>query len=219
MSKSTPSLTEEVIDVCLRRGIIYPSADIYGSMSGSFCYAPVGEMIRQNLISLWRHKFVVSEENIYQISGATILPSKVFEASGHVDTFNDPLLQCTGKCKSMYRIDHLIMESLGINVDGKSIEEMMKLISDNKINCSKCGGEVADPKQFNLMFKTKVGPTSEKIAFLRPETAKNIFINFKRRQHAMRGSLLFGVSQVGKAYRNEISPRNFLIRLREFDQM
>lgn len=213
------NLVSEVMDVCLRRGIIFPTAEIYGSLSGSFCFGPVGEMIRSNIISIWKQTFINSEENVYQISGSTILPRKVFEASGHVDTFNDPLIQCIGKCKTMYRIDHLILDTTDINVDGRPLEEMMDILRDKEIKCPKCSGDLADPKQFNLMFKTQVGPTSGYEAYLRPETAQNIFINFRRVAHSMRAQLPFGIAQIGKAYRNEISPRNFLIRLREFEQM
>ncbi len=219
MSKDEKSLTSEVIDVCLRRGFVFPTADIYGSLSGSFCFGPVGEMIRNNIIQLWKETFIKSEENVFQISGATILPEKVFRASGHLDTFNDPLVQCTGKCKSMFRVDHLILDKTGINVDGRPLEEMVEIIKEKEIVCPKCTGLLDEPKQFNLMFKTQVGPSSGYDGYLRPETAQNIFINFRRVQHSMRAQLPFGIAQVGKAFRNEISPRNFLIRLREFEQM
>jgi glycyl-tRNA synthetase len=217
--KTETSLQEEIIDVCLRRGIIFPSAEIYGGLSGYYEFGPVGELIRENIVALWKQKFIKSEENIFQISGSLTLPEKVFEASGHLSTFNDPLTQCSGKCKSMFRIDHLLEEHLEEKYDGKPLDEMYQVLKGANIVCPTCKGELTEPRQFNLMFQTEVGASSGNKAYLRPETAQNIFLNFRRISHAMRAQLPFGISQVGKAFRNEIAPRNFLIRLREFEQM
>ena len=213
-------LVSEVINLCSKRGIIFPSAEIYGSLAGSYCYGPIGELIRQNLIALWRQKFVHSEENIHQIYGATILPESVFKASGHLATFNDPVIQCknTG-CNSNFRIDHLLQDVTGKSFEGKSLEAMAEVIREKKVTCPRCKGNFGELSEFNLMFKTSYGAKSDNLAYLRPETAQNIFLNFRRIAHAMRAQLPFGVAQIGKAYRNEISPRNFLIRMREFEQM
>lgn len=221
MAKDTDksSLQDEVIDVLLRRGMIFPTAEIYGGIAGEYDFGPVGELIRQNIIDLWRATFIRSEENIYEIHGSTILPEKVFAASGHLSTFNDPLTQCIGKCKTMYRVDHLLQETLQESFEGLEIKELFAKIKENDIKCPKCGGILDEPKDFNLMFQTQIGPSGGQRGFLRPETAQNIFLNFRRISHSMRSKLPFGVAQIGRAYRNEISPRNFLVRLREFQQM
>ncbi len=219
MSTNDDDLQKEIIEVCLRRGIVFPTAEIYGGAAGFFEYGPIGELVRQHLINLWREHFIASEENIYEISGSLILPEKVFEASGHLSTFNDPLIQCD-KCKSMFRADHLLEEKdASINFDALSIQELEEMVKKYEVTCPSCGGSLGSPREFNLMFETQIGPVSGNRGFLRPETAQNIFINFKRIAHSMRAQLPFGVAQIGKAFRNEISPRNFLVRLREFEQM
>ncbi|MCH8906448.1 MAG: glycine--tRNA ligase [Candidatus Heimdallarchaeota archaeon] len=212
------TLQETIIEVCLKRGIVFPTAEIYGGSAGFFELGPVGEALRQNMIDLWRDTFIKSEDNVYEISGSTILPEKVFEASGHLDSFNDPLTQCQN-CKSMYRVDHLILEQVGIKVEGQSLDDMWKVIQDNRIKCPNCKHDLSPPKQFNMMFSTNIGSTSGNIGYLRPETAQNIFLSFRRVSHSMRAKLPFGIAQIGRAYRNEISPRNFLVRLRELQQM
>ncbi|MHA2171658.1 MAG: glycine--tRNA ligase, partial [Candidatus Kariarchaeaceae archaeon] len=212
------SLQDEIIDVCLRRGIIFPTAEIYGSAAGFFEYGPIGEAIRQNIINLWQETFVNSEDNVYQISGSTIIPERVFAASGHLDAFHDPLTQCES-CKSMFRVDHIIAEQVDVKSEGRSVDELFDLMKEHKIVCSRCKGELSKPREFNMMFQTNIGPAKKNRGYLRPETAQNIFLNFRRIAHAMRAKLPFGVAQIGKAYRNEISPRNFLVRLREFEQM
>lgn len=212
------TLQEEIVDVCLRRGIVFPTAEIYGGMSGFYEYGPVGTAIKNSIIDLWRETFIRSEENVYEISAATILPEAVFKASGHIDSFHDPLTQC-GKCKAMHRADHIVEDNLEISAEGKSFDEIFSIIQENNLTCPKCKGELGKPREFNMMFKTNVGPVSGNTGYLRPETAQNIFINFRRIAHSMRAKLPFGIAQVGKAYRNEISPRNFLVRLREFEQM
>lgn len=216
--KSKPSLQEEIIDVCLRRGIVFPSAEIYGGVAGFYEWGPVGELIRQNLINLWRDMFINSEDNVFEISGSLILPEKVFAASGHLDSFNDPMTQCT-KCKSMYRVDHLILEKTNQNVEGKSLDELADILETEEIICPSCKSELSKPRDFNMMFETQIGSVGGVKGYLRPETAQNIFLNFRRISHSMRAKLPFGVAQVGQAFRNEISPRNFLVRLRELEQM
>ncbi|MFV2014797.1 MAG: glycine--tRNA ligase, partial [Candidatus Heimdallarchaeota archaeon] len=216
--RAEQSLQDEIIDVCLRRGIIFPSAEIYGGAAGFYEFGPVGSALRQNLINLWRDMFISSEDNVYEISGSLILPEKVFAASGHIDSFNDPMTQCK-KCKSMYRVDHLILEHLDLNVEGKSIEELKGILTDSNIVCSKCKGELSEPRDFNMMFETNIGSVGGVKGYLRPETAQNIFLSFRRISHSMRAKLPFGIAQVGRAFRNEISPRNFLVRLRELEQM
>jgi len=217
MSKKEQTMLEKIQDVSYRRGIAFPAADIYGGLSGVFEYGPIGTLMRHKLISFWREYFVKSEGH-YEIEGAIILPEKVFEASGHLAKFCDPLIQCK-TCKSMYRADKIIEEQLSQNADGLSPEELDKIISKNKLTCPRDNGEFMKAREFNLMLKTAVGSTEGIIAYLRPETAQNIFTSFKRIAHTMRAKLPFGIAQVGKVYRNEISPRQFIIRVREFTQM
>jgi len=173
--------------------------------------------MRLKLVSFWREYFV-RDEGHYEIEGSLILPEKVFDASGHLAKFCDPLVQCK-KCKSMFRADKIIEENLKQNVDGLAPKELDEIITKNNLKCSKCDGEFMKAREFNLMLKTQVGSVGSVNAYLRPETAQNIFTSFKRISHSMRAKLPFGIAQVGKVYRNEISPRQFIIRVREFTQM
>jgi glycyl-tRNA synthetase len=210
-------IAEKVIEICKRRGIIFPTAEIYGGVGGFFEYGPIGVLLKRKLENYWREFFVKSEENIVEIEGCVVLPDYVWDASGHLKNFVDPLTQCK-KCKAMHRADNLIEEETGKFVEGLSVEELTKIIREKKLKCPKCGGELEDVKLFNLLLKTEIGPIEGEKASLRPETAQNIFMNFKRVFNAARGKLPFGIAQVGKSFRNEISPRQFLIRLREFNQ-
>lgn len=210
------TLLEEVMTVSLRRGILYPSAEIYGGLAGFYDFGPIGTRIRNNLIQLWRTRFIESRDNIYEISGNTILPSPVFKASGHLDHFTDPSTECPKG--HVTRIDQLIEERLKIPAEGKTNEELSKIIKKHKIRCPVCGDPLGDVKSFGLMFGTNVGG-ERRPAFLRPETAQNIFLGFKRVQAATRAKLPFGVAQIGRSYRNEISPRQSIVRVREFGQM
>ncbi|MFH8080288.1 MAG: glycine--tRNA ligase [Candidatus Aenigmatarchaeota archaeon] len=209
---------ETIQRLCVTRGIIFPTAEIYGGLSGCFDYGPIGVAIKRNFLNYWREWFIKSEENIAEMDGAVILPEKVLIASGHVSSFVDPITQCK-KCKSIYRADNLIEEKTGKFVEGKSVEELTKIIKEENIVCPSCKGELSDVKFFNLMFKTFVGPAGDIPAYLRPETAQNIFINFKRIFRLMRGKLPLGIAQHGHAFRNEISARQFIIRSREFNQI
>ncbi|MGC9779183.1 MAG: glycine--tRNA ligase [Candidatus Heimdallarchaeota archaeon] len=217
ISKKEQTLLDKIQEVSLRRGFAYPTGEIYGGLSGTFDYGPLGTLMRHKLINFWREYFV-KEENHFEISGAIILPEKVFKASGHVDKFNDPLVQCK-KCKSMFRADKVIEDNLNQNTDGLALDELDKIIVKNKLTCPQCQGEFMDAREFNLMLKTEVGSLKGNVSYLRPETAQNIFTSFKRVSHAMRAKLPFGIAQVGKVFRNEISPRQFIIRVREFTQM
>lgn len=214
------TLFEKVWTLALHRGFVIPTAEIYGGVAGFYDFGPIGTLLVKRLIDFWRKFFIIEETNfpIYEINGSTILPYEVLAASGHVEAFVDPVTSCL-KCKTKLRADHLIEEELGIKVEGASVEELTRIIRENKLRCPNCGGELSDVSLFNLMFRTEVGPLGGKVAFLRPETAQVIFIDFKRVFQVMRGKLPFGIAQIGRAYRNEISPRQGLIRLREFTQM
>ena len=199
-------LTEErfmnkIIEVCLRRGFVSPSAEIYGGAGGLYDYGPLGTLMRQKIIDLWRQSFVLDEDLIFEISGSTLLPSTVFKASGHLDSFDDPLVQCD-KCKSMFRADELIRRETGENAEGLSLDKLDEVITKNKISCPSCQGDLSKARDFNLMFKTEIGSTGGVKAYLRPETAQNIFINFKRLANFMRNKLPFGIAQFGSSFRN-----------------
>lgn len=209
---------EEIQRICLNRGIIYPTAEIYSIMSGFFDYGPVGTLLKRKLIDYWREFFVKSEDNIFEMDGCTVLPEKVFIASGHLKSFVDPITQCK-KCKSIHRADDLIQEKTGMFVEGKPVNELSKIIKEKNVKCPNCGGELSDVRLFNLMLKTEISPVGGKPAYLRPETAQNIFTSFQRLLRVARSRLPFGVAQVGRSFRNEISPRHFVVRVREFNQM
>jgi len=209
---------EKIIDIAKKRGFIFQSAEIYGGISGFFDYGPLGTAMKNKIENFWREFFVKSEGNIFEISSRTIAPEPVWQASGHLKDFVDPITQCQS-CKSMFRADNLIEELIGKFVEGIKPEELTEIIRENKIKCPKCKGILSDIRIFNLMFKTNVGPVEGTNVYLRPETAQGIFTNFKNILNSTRAKLPFGVAQIGISYRNEISPRQWLIRLREFNQM
>ncbi len=211
-------LMDKIIEVCKRRGFVNPTAEIYGGAGGFYDYGPLGTLMRQKIIELWRQSFVLDEDRVFEISGATLLPEPVFQASGHLESFEDPLVQCD-KCKSMYKADDIIKRSTGETAEGLPLDQLDKMIKDNEIKCPSCKGDLGNTRQFNLMFSTEIGSTGGIKGYLRPETAQNIFVNFKQLAGFMRNKLPFGIAQFGSSFRNEISPRNFLIRGREFEQM
>jgi glycyl-tRNA synthetase len=209
---------EKIIDIAKKRGFIFQSAEIYGGISGFFDYGPLGTIMKNKIENFWREFFAKSEGNIFEISSRTVVPEPVWQASGHLKDFVDPITQCQS-CKSMFRADNLIEESIGKFVEGAKADELTKIIKENKIKCPKCKGALGDVRIFNLMLKTNVGPVEGTNAYLRPETAQGIFTNFKNILNSTRAKLPFGVAQIGISYRNEISPRQWVIRLREFNQM
>ncbi|HDD71664.1 MAG TPA: glycine--tRNA ligase, partial [Candidatus Aenigmarchaeota archaeon] len=208
---------EKIISIAKRRGFVWPSSEIYGGLSGFFDYGPLGFLLKTKIENFWR-EFFLKEDNIFEIQTCTIMPEKVWEASGHLKDFIDPLTQCK-KCNSFFRADDLIQEKTGKVVEGLEPAELTKLLRENGIKCPKCDGELSEVRIFNLMLSTQVSPVKGNLAYLRPETAQGIFVNFKNILNATRAKLPFGIAQVGVSYRNEISPRQFLIRLREFRQM
>jgi glycyl-tRNA synthetase len=212
------SRMEEIQRICLNRGIIFPTAEIYSTISGFFDYGPVGTLLKKKFIDYWREFFVKSEDNILEMEGSIILPESVFKASGHLESFVDPIAQCL-KCKSIHRADELIQDKTGKFVEGKSVKELTEIIKKEKIKCPRCGSELSEVKLFNLMLKTEISPLGGQTGYLRPETAQNIFTAFQRLFRVARSKLPFGVAQVGRSFRNEISPRNFIVRVREFNQV
>lgn len=210
----------EFASYCKRRGFVYPNSEIYGGLAGFWDYGPLGVEIKNEIKKTWWEEFVTRRENIVGIDGAIITHPKVWEASGHVDNFTDPLIDCNN-CGERHRADHLLEEELKINVEGLTLEDINKLIKNNEVKCPKCKKPLGEARVFNLMFKTHVGPVENEktVAYLRPETAQLIFTNFKNVATTARLTPPFGIAQIGKAFRNEISPRNFLFRSREFEQM
>ena len=209
---------EKIISFCKRRGIVFPNSEIYGGLAGFYDYGPIGVEIINNIKNDWWETIVHANSEIVGINGTIITHPKVWEASGHVKKFVDYITSCK-KCKSKFRADQLVEDILKIKTEGLNKIELNDLIKKNKLKCPKCGGELSEVTEFNLMFRTRVGPGEGETTYLRPETAQLIYLNFKNVLDTSRKKLPFGIAQIGKAFRNEISPRNFLFRMREFEQM
>jgi glycyl-tRNA synthetase len=208
---------DKIERIAKMRGFIIPSSEIYGGLSGFYDFGHLGFKLKTKIENSWRDFFLKSDD-ILEISSRTISSEAVFKASGHLDSFVDPITQCK-KCKTMFRADTMIEEKSGKFVEGLSVKELTKIIKEEKIKCPKCKGELEDVKVFNLMLKTTIGPVEGNIAYLRPETAQGIFTNFSFIARSARSKLPFGVAQVGPSFRNEISPRQWIIRIREFNQL
>jgi glycyl-tRNA synthetase len=188
---------EKIVSLCKRRGIIFPSSEIYGGLNGCWDYGPLGVELKRNVKEAWWHSTVTEREDVVGQDASILMHPRVWQASGHVEEFTDPLVDCK-ECKHRFKADSL---------EGD--------------RCPDCGGELTDARRFNLMFKTFVGPVEEEasVVYMRPETAQGIFVNFDNVITTARGKLPFGIAQIGKAFRNEINPRNFTFRSREFEQM
>ena len=211
---------DEMFKFCKKKGFVFPNSEIYGGLAGFFDYGPLGVEVNNNIKQSWWKTFVQDREDVVGIDGCIITNPKIWEASGHVEGFEDILIECK-KCHERFRADLLIEDVLKIQAEGLKSFAIDKLIEDNNIKCPKCKGALDNASRFNLMFQTQIGPkpTKESQAYLRPETAQLIFANFKAVLDVSRLKLPFGIAQIGKAFRNEISPRNFLFRCREFEQM
>ena len=207
---------DKMTNISAKRGFLWPSYEIYSGVSGFTDYGPLGASLKNNIMQKWRKQYV-SGEGFFEIEGPTVMPKEVLKASGHVDNFTDPMTKCN-ECGEVYRADHIIEEAIGEDVESLENEELDQIIIDNGIVCPECGGKLADIWNYNLMFQTMIGAKGDKIGYMRPETAQGIFILFKRLERFFGGKLPFGAVQLGKAYRNEISPRQGVIRLREFSQ-
>lgn len=205
---------DEVMELAKRRGFIWPSFEIYGGVGGFYDFGPLGSLLKNKIIQKWREYYVI-KEGFFEIDSPSLMPEEVMKASGHVDHFVDAMVECQ-KCQTAFRVADLAREKTGKDIEGKSKEEMGQFIKKHDIRCPDCGGELGKIFDFNAMFGTTIGPGGKRVGYLRPETAQGIFIDFKRIQRHARGKLPFGVVQIGKGYRNEISPRQGIIRLREF---
>ncbi len=215
----TPKVSmEDIISLCKRRGFIYQGSEIYGGLAGTWDYGPLGVMLKDSIKRLWWKRFVDDRLDMYGVDAALLMNPKVWVASGHVGGFADPLVEDL-KTKKRYRADHLLEEA-GLNPAGKTPAEMTEMISINAVKSPE-GNPLGDVRQFNMMFKTNIGAieSEENISYLRPETAQGMFVNFKNIQDTFHPKLPFGMAQIGKAFRNEIAPRDFVFRVREFEQM
>ena len=217
---------DTIVNLCKARGYIYPGSEIYGGLSNTWDYGPLGVELKNNVKALWRKKFIQESKYNVGLDAAILMNPLVWVASGHVGGFSDPLIDCK-ECKTRHRADKLIEEwaheqGKDMIADGMSDEEMIKFLDDNNIPCPTCGKHnFTSIRKFNLMFKTFQGVTEDAKAeiYLRPETAQGIFVNFKNVMRTTRKKLPMGIAQVGKAFRNEITPGNFTFRTREFEQM
>jgi len=217
---------EKIVSLCKNRGFIYPGSDIYGGLANAWDYGPLGVELKNNVKRAWWKKFVQESPYNVGVDCAILMNPQVWVASGHVGGFSDPLIDCK-ECKTRHRYDKLIEEwnkqnNINIPVDGWSNEQLMDYIQKNGVQCPECGSaNFTGIRKFNLMFKTFQGVTedSKSEIFLRPETAQGIFVNFKNVQRTTRKKIPFGIGQIGKSFRNEITPGNFIFRTREFEQM
>ncbi|MFA6408106.1 MAG: glycine--tRNA ligase [Candidatus Paceibacterota bacterium] len=192
------NLMEKIVSLAKRRGFVFPGSEIYGGLAGTFDYGPTGVVLKENIQNLWLKMFRDDRDDMYGVDAAILMNPKLWEASGHIAGFSDPLIECE-KCKKRFRADHL----------------------DDVTKCPECGGKLGEARQFNMMFKTHAGAMEDESAtvYLRPETAGGIFVNYKNVVDSLHPKLPFGIAQIGKAFRNEIAPRDFIFRLRELTQM
>ncbi len=211
-------IMENLISLLKRRGFIFQGSEVYGGLAGTWDYAPLGVALKNNIKGLWWKRFVTDRDDMYGMDAAILMNQNVWKSSGHVGGFADPLVE-DKKTKRRFRADHLL-EDAGVNVKGMSLEQMSAAIKEKGIK-SPDGNELSDARQFNMMFKTHVGAMEDEaaVSYLRPETAQGMFVNFKNIVDTMHPKLPFGMAQIGKAFRNEIAPRDFIFRTREFEQM
>src|SRR5688572_4733144 len=198
MDNKNNDLMEKIVSLCKRRGFIFQGSEIYGGLAGTFDWGHFGLALKNNIKQNWWKKFVESRRDMYGLDAAILMNSRVWEASGHVEGFSDPLVECE-KCKKRFRADQI----------------------EDKSKCPACGDHLGEARQFNMMFATKIGAMEDSAStvYLRPETAQGIFVNFKNTVDAFHPKLPFGIAQIGKAFRNEITPRDFIFRVRELEQM
>ena len=213
---------QDLVNYCKQYGFIFQGSEIYGGLANTWDYGPLGSRLKNAIKDSWRKRFIQERPNAYEIDADIFMHPKVWEASGHVSSFSDPLIDCK-YCHTRHRVDNLIDNyDENAHADGMTEEEMMKYIKDNKVPCPNCGkSEYTDLRQFNLMFETERGVVkdSKNIVYLRPENAQGEYVNFLNVERTMRAKLPFSIGQIGKAFRNEITPGNFTFRTIEFEQM
>ena len=213
---------DKITNLCKNRGFIYPGSEIYGGLANTWDYGPLGSRLKNNIKDTWRKRFIQERKNSYEIDADILMHPRVWEASGHVSSFSDPLIDCK-ECKTRHRADNLIDNfDPNADADGMSQEEMMAYIREHKVPCPNCGkSDYTDIRQFNLMFQTYRGVTNDNKStiYLRPENAQGEYVNYLSVQRTTRAKLPFSIGQIGKAFRNEITPGNFTFRTIEFEQM
>ncbi|MGC8675525.1 glycine--tRNA ligase [Fervidicoccus sp.] len=213
------SLPDKIFEIGKRRGFFWQSYEIYGGVAGFYDLGPYGILLKNNIICEWKRHFILPhQEMIVEIEAPIIGPEAVYKASGHIESFTDPIVSCTS-CHRIYRADHLIEEKLGVKAEGKSPKELTEIIRNNDLRCPYCGGVLGEVSLFNLLFKTQIGPYTGDVGYFRPELAQGMFLSFKRVFTTMRERLPLGIAQIGRVGRNEISPRQGMLRLREFTIM
>ena len=213
---------QEMVNYCKQYGFIFQGSEIYGGLANTWDYGPLGARLKNNIKEAWRKRFIQERKNAYEVDADILMHPRVWEASGHVASFSDPLVDCR-ECKTRHRVDNLINDYTNSSIgDGMTKEEMMNYLKENKVPCPKCGkSNFTDIREFNLMFQTYRGVTndSKNVVYLRPENAQGEYVNFLNVQRTMRAKLPFSIGQIGKAFRNEITPGNFTFRTIEFEQM
>ena len=214
------NLLEKVVSLCKRRGFVYPNSEIYGGIAGFYDYGPLGVELKNNIKREWWKEIVWSREDVVGIDGAIITHPRVWEASGHIEGFTDPLVDCR-KCRKRFRADHLV-EDLEIKESGGAGEELIEKLAGvlGGVKCPECGGELTKPRRFNLMVEAGLGVLEgeKQKVYLRGEACQTIYLNYKNVLDSTSLKIPFGIAQIGKAFRNEITPKNFLYRQREFEQ-
>ncbi|MDR1760223.1 MAG: glycine--tRNA ligase [Fibrobacter sp.] len=222
MAKKVQDALKDLVSLCKRRGFIFPGSEIYDGLANTWDYGPYGTELKRNIKELWWKKFVISRADVLGLDSSILLNPRVWQASGHVGNFSDPLVDCKS-CHERFRADHLLEEKLGEGAcAGKTFAEIDVMMKESGVQCPNCGkSDFTEPRAFNLMFQTEIGVVegAGNKVYLRPETAQGIFINFKNIVDNVRPKIPFGVGQIGKSFRNEITPGNFIFRTREFEQM
>ncbi len=219
--QNTEKTMDKIVALCKGRGFVYPGSEIYGGLANSWDYGPLGVELKNNVKRAWWKKFVQESPYNVGLDAAILMNPQTWVASGHISSFNDPLMDCKS-CKARYRADQLIEEVDGVGTEGWTNEQLTAYIQEHELKCPKCGKhDFTDIRKFNMMFKTFQGVTedSKSEIYMRPETAQGIFVNFKNVQRTSRKKVPFGIAQIGKSFRNEITPGNFTFRTREFEQM
>ncbi len=212
---------ETLVSLAKRRGFVFPGSEIYGGLANTWDFGPLGVELRNNIKQAWWQTFVHGRRDIVGLDGSIIMHPRVWEASGHVDEFSDPMIDCR-ECRGRFRADTLVEEALGISVEGMPAAEIDRLIATSQAVCPTCGRQDWTPvRAFNMMFRTQIGPVDETATtvYLRPETAQSIFMQYKNILQSTRQKVPFGIAQIGKAFRNEITPGNFIFRVLELEQM
>lgn len=212
---------DTLVSLCKRRGFVFPGSEIYGGLANTWDYGPLGVELRNNIKQAWWKNFVHQRRDIVGIDGGILMNPRVWEASGHVDEFNDPLVDCR-ECRGRFRADTLVEEALSTSIEGLPPAEMDRIIKEQAVKCPNCGKSNWTPvRAFNMMFRTQIGPVDESATtvYLRPETAQSIFMQYRNVLQSSRNKLPFGIAQIGKAFRNEITPGNFIFRVLELEQM